>query len=185
MYRVTRRDRPRRDSFMEKAMSMKIKDLHTLLVHELKDLYSAESQILKALPEMVEAANTPELKQAFQDHLDETQTHVSRLESIFEHFDYAPGGHHCDGMEGLLEEGEEMVEEDAPDDVKDAGLIASAQRVEHYEMAGYGCARTFARLLGLDDIADTLQTTLDEEGAADEKLTRIAERSINREAMNG
>lgn len=166
-------------------MSMKIKDLRSLLVHELKDLYSAETQILKALPEMVQAAHHQELKDAFSSHLKETKTHVERLKSIFEHFDYKPSGHHCDGMEGLLKEGSEMVEEDAPADVKDAGLIASAQRVEHYEMAGYGCARTFARLLGLDEIADVLQTTLDEEGEADEKLTRIAERAINAEAING
>ena len=166
-------------------MSMKIKDLHTLMVHELKDLYSAETQSQKALPKMIEAANAPELKDAFTSHLAETKTHIERLESIFKELDYEPCGHHCDGMEGLLSEGKEMVEEDAPDDVKDAGLITSAQRVEHYEMAGYGCARTFARLLGLNEIADTLQKTLDEEGAADEKLTRIAEGSINREAVNG
>lgn len=167
-------------------MSMKIKDLQTLLIHELKDLYSAETQIIKALPKMVKAATSSELVAAFEDHLKESKTHIERLEKMFENFpDYKPGGHHCNGMEGLLKEGEDMIEEDAPDDVKDAGLIASAQRVEHYEMAGYGCARTFARLLGMNDLADILQTTLDEEGAADEKLTRIAENSINREAMDG
>lgn len=166
-------------------MSLKIKDLHTLFVHELKDLYSAESQILEALPKMVEAANASELVEAFESHLEETKEHKARLEKIFESLEFSPTGEHCNGIEGLLEEGEEMIDKDAPDDVKDAGLIASAQRVEHYEMAGYGCARTFARLLGLDDIADTLQTTLDEEGDADAKLTRIAEASINREAVNG
>lgn len=166
-------------------MSLKIKDLHTLLVHELKDLYSAENQILDALPKMVEAANASELVEAFEAHLKETKEHKARLEKIFESLEFSPTGEHCNGIEGLLEEGEEMIDKDAPDDVKDAGLIASAQRVEHYEMAGYGCARTFARLLGLDDIADTLQTTLDEEGDADAKLTRIAEASINRKAVNG
>jgi ferritin-like metal-binding protein YciE len=164
---------------------MKIKDLHTLLVHELKDLYSAETQLLKALPDMIEAAHANELVEAFESHQKESQGHVSKLEKLFEHFDYEPGGAHCNGMEGLLEEGQDMIDEDAPNDVKDAGLIAAAQRVEHYEMAGYGCARTYARLLGLDEVADTLQSILDEEGAADEKLTRIAERSINREAVNG
>lgn len=166
-------------------MPMKIKDLHTLFVHELKDLYSAETQLVEALPKMAEAASTPDLKKAFQSHLSETKKHVDRLEKIFKGLDFKPGGHHCNGMEGLIKEGEDMISEDAPDDVKDVGLISAAQRCEHYEMAGYGCARTYARLLGHDDIADTLQTTLDEEGAADEKLTRIAEGSINREAING
>jgi ferritin-like metal-binding protein YciE len=164
---------------------MKIKDLHTLLVHELKDLYSAETQLIDALPKMKDAANTDELKQAFADHLDMTKTHRDRLVDIFKELDFEPGGHHCNGMEGLIKEGKDMIEEDAPDDVKDAGLIAAAQRCEHYEMAGYGCARTFARLLGHNDMADTLQTTLDEEGKTDELLTRIAENSINREAING
>jgi len=166
-------------------MPMKITDLHTLLVHELKDLYSAETQLLKALPQMAQAAKHSQLATAFRSHLEETREHVRRLETIFEGLDYEPGGQHCKGMEGLIAEGEDMVEEDAPDDVKDAGLITAAQRVEHYEMAGYGCARTFARQLGLDKIADLLQKTLDEEGAADKKLTSIAERSINQEAING
>lgn len=166
-------------------MPMKITDLHTLLVHELKDLYSAETQLVAALPKMAQAAKHSQLTNAFRSHLEETRVHVSRLETIFQGLDYEPGGQHCKGMEGLIAEGEDMVEEDAPDDVKDAGLITAAQRVEHYEMAGYGCARTFARQLGLNSIADLLQTTLDEEGAADKKLTSIAERSINQEAING
>jgi len=166
-------------------MPMKITDLHTLLVHELKDLYSAETQLVNALPKMAQAANNSQLANAFRSHLQETREHVSRLETIFEGLDYEPGGQHCKGMEGLIAEGEDMVADDAPDDVKDAGLITAAQRVEHYEMAGYGCARTFARQLRLDSIADLLQTTLDEEGAADKKLTAIAERSINQEAING
>lgn len=166
-------------------MPLKIKDLRTLLIHELKDLYSAETQLVKALPKMVKAANHPSLKQAFEDHLEETRTHVQRLKDIFKELDFTPGGQHCAGMEGLLEEGKDMIEEDAPDDVKDAGLIAAAQRVEHYELAGYGCSRTFAKLLGLNDIAKTLQTTLDEEGAADKKLTRLAEREINMASVDG
>ncbi len=160
-------------------MSMKIKDLTTLLVHELKDLYSAETQLLDALPKMAETAKDDRLAFAFRDHLKETREHVKRLETAFAELGYQPGGVHCAGMEGLIEEGEDMIEEDAPDEVKDAGLICAAQRVEHYEMAGYGGARTFARRLGLDAIADLLQSTLDEEAAADEKLTMIAEGSVN------
>lgn len=158
---------------------MKINDLKTLLVHELKDLYSAESQLVKALPKMAKAAHNEDLQKAFEEHLEETKTHVQRLKDIFKDLDFSPAGHHCDGMEGLISEGKDMIDEDAPEEVKDAGLIAAAQRVEHYEMAGYGCARTFARILGLDDIADTLQTTLDEEGEADKKLTTLAESKIN------
>lgn len=166
-------------------MSLKIKDLRTLLVHELKDLYSAETQLVKALPKMAKAAHDPDLRKAFESHLEETKTHVQRLKDIFKELDFTPTGHHCNGMEGLLEEGKDMIEEDAPDDVKDAGLIAAAQRVEHYELAGYGCSRTFAKLLGLTSIAKTLQTTLDEEGAADKKLTKLAESKINKASVDG
>ncbi len=166
-------------------MAMKIKDLKSLLVHELKDLYDAETQGVKALPKMAKAANDSKLKKALEAHLDESKEQVKRLEQIFADMDYEPTGTHCKGMEGLIKEGEDMIDEDAPDDVKDAGLIASAQRVEHYEMAGYGCARTFARLLGMDDVADTLQKSLDEEGASDEKLTKIAEEAINQDAVDG
>lgn len=164
-------------------MAMKITDLKSLLVHELKDLYSAETQLLKALPKMAKAAHAPELRQAFEDHLDETEEHVRRLRNIFAQLDYGPGGHHCDGMEGLISEGRDMIAEDAPDEVKDAGLICAAQRVEHYEIAGYGCARTFARLLGLNEAADLLQKTLDEEGAADQRLTDLAEGKINQSTL--
>ena len=156
-----------------------------MLVHELKDLHSAESQLVKALPKMAKAASHPQLKKAFEDHLAETKIHLERLDTIFGGLDYAASGHHCNGMEGLLEEGKDMISEDAPDDVKDAGLIAAAQRVEHYEMAGYGCARTFARLLGMNEVADTLQKTMDEEGAADKKLTKLAETTINLDAVDG
>ncbi|MCB9128448.1 MAG: ferritin-like domain-containing protein [Ardenticatenales bacterium] len=162
---------------------MKITDLHTLLVHELKDLYSAENQLKKALPKMRDAASNEELTQAFSDHLDRTEEHIERLEEVFERLEYKAGGHHCKGMAGLIEEAEGMIAEDAPANVKDAGLIAMAQRCEHYEIAAYGCARTFARQLGMTDVAEMLQKTLDEEGNADELLTRIAEYKINLSAQ--
>jgi ferritin-like metal-binding protein YciE len=148
----------------------------------MRDLYNAENQLLKALPKMAKRASTPELKEAFESHLGETQTHVERLEEIFAKLGKKPGGKTCKAMKGLVEEGSEMLKEDGPDSVIDAGIIAAAQRVEHYEMAGYGAARTFASLLGEDDAEELLQTTLDEEGAADEKLTEIAESIVNEEA---
>ena len=140
---------------------MKVKSLHELLVAELKDLYSAEQQLVKALPKMAKEAQGDALREAIEAHLEETQTHVERLDQIFEMLEESPGRKKCKAMEGLLEEAKEHASE-ASDEVKDASIIASAQRVEHYEMAGYGCARTFARLLGLDDIAEILQQTLDE-----------------------
>jgi ferritin-like metal-binding protein YciE len=161
---------------------MKLRSLQDLYVEELKDLYSAESQLLTALPKMAKAASAPELSKAFKDHLKETEGQVKRLETIFEKLATSPKGKKCKAMEGLVEEGKETISEDADPSVKDAGLIAAAQRVEHYEMAGYGCVRTFARLLGHDDAADLLQETLDEEGAADKKLTKLAETVINVEA---
>jgi ferritin-like metal-binding protein YciE len=161
---------------------MKLRSLQDLYVEELKDLYSAESQLLTALPKMAKAASAPELSKAFKDHLKETEGQVKRLETIFEKLGTSPKGKKCKAMEGLVEEGKETISEDADPSVKDAGLIAAAQRVEHYEMAGYGCVRTFARLLGHDDAADLLQETLDEEGAADKKLTKLAETVINVEA---
>lgn len=161
---------------------MKLNSLHDLYVDELKDLYNAESQILKALPKMVKAASSPDLAEAFQNHLEETEGQVARLDKIFKKLDVSPKGKKCKAMEGLLEEGKEVMEEDADPNVRDAALIAAAQRVEHYEMAGYGCVRTFAQLLGYDDACDLLQETLDEEGAADKKLTEIAESTINVEA---
>ena len=161
---------------------MKLASLHDLYIDELKDLYSAENQLLKALPKMAKAASAPELQTAFEDHLEETQGQVRRLERIFKKLDASPKGKKCKAMEGLIEEGKEVIEEDADPAVRDAALIAAAQRVEHYEMAGYGCVRTYARLLGYDEAADLLQETLDEEGAADKKLTKLAEASINAEA---
>lgn len=164
---------------------MNLDDLKKLYVHELKDIYSAENQILKALPKMVDAASDKDLKKAFSDHLKETERHVKRLEKVFQKLDFKPGGQKCAGMEGLLKEGSEMVNEDAPDDVKDAGLIAAAQRVEHYEIAAYGVARTYAEKLGDYAAADILQETLNEEAMADQKLTRLATRRINFEALDG
>jgi ferritin-like metal-binding protein YciE len=158
---------------------MKLRSLQDLYVEELKDLYSAESQLLTALPKMAKAASAPELNKAFKDHLKETEGQVRRLETIFEKLGTSPKGKKCKAMEGLIEEGKETISEDADPSIKDAALIAAAQRVEHYEMAGYGCARTYARLLGHDDAADLLQETLDEEGSADKKLTKLAETVIN------
>ena len=152
-------------------------------VDELKDLYSAEHQILKALPKMATAASDAHLAKAFTDHLAQTKDQVTRLDKIFKKLDVSPRGKTCKAMEGLLEEGKEVLDEDADPTVKDAALIAAAQRVEHYEMAGYGCVRTFARLLGEDAAADLLQETLDEEGAADKKLTKLAETVIDVEAV--
>ncbi|MFG0330900.1 MAG: ferritin-like domain-containing protein [Phycisphaerales bacterium] len=162
---------------------MKIKNLEDFLAHELKDLYSAETQLTKALPKMAKAAHDESLKKAFKNHLDETQEHVERIKRVCEMLDVRPGGHKCKGMEGLIEEGEELLkEEDLDEHVIDAALIAAAQRVEHYEIAGYGCAITHCERLGFEDAAAILQETLEEEKNADEKLTEIAESSANPEA---
>jgi len=161
---------------------MKLESLRELLVDELKDLYSAENQLVKALPKMAKAAASPELKAAFEEHLEETKGQVDRLVTIFEQLEGSPKGKKCKAMEGLVEEGSEFIDADGEDSVKDAALICAAQKVEHYEIASYGCARTFATLLGLDEVADLLQETLDEEGNADKKLTELAETVINVEA---
>jgi ferritin-like metal-binding protein YciE len=161
---------------------MPLDSLHDLYVDELKDLYSAENQLLKALPKMAKAATAPELKAAFEEHLEVTRGQVERLEQIFEGLGVSPKGKKCKAMEGLVEEGKEVIEENGADAVLDAALIAAAQRVEHYEMAGYGCVRTFAKLLGDEDAANLLQATLDEEAEADKKLTELAETVINVEA---
>jgi ferritin-like metal-binding protein YciE len=163
---------------------MSMNSLKDLYIDELKDLYSAETQLVKALPKMAKKASAPELKQAFQDHLEETKGHVARLEQILEELEEKPTGKTCKGMKGLIEEGEEVIEEDGNESVLDAALIGAAQRVEHYEIAGYGVARTFATILGEDDAAELLQETLDEEGEADKKLTSIAEEDINFEAAS-
>lgn len=162
---------------------MKMTTLEDLFHHELKDLYNAEKQLTKALPKMAKAATSPQLKEAFESHLKETEGQIERLEKIFEQFEVAARGTKCKAMEGLIEEGKEVLEEEMADDVRDAALIAAAQRVEHYEMAGYGCARTYAQMLGYAEAAELLQQTLDEEGAADKKLTAIAMESVNEEAL--
>jgi ferritin-like metal-binding protein YciE len=156
---------------------MKLKNLEELYVDQLKDLYSAEKQLIQALPKMAKAANTPELQQGFETHLEETRNHLERLENIFSRLGSSPGRKKCKGMEGLLEEGKEAIDLDGDSDVRDAALIAAAQRVEHYEIAGYGTVRTYAQQLGFKQDSDLLQSTLDEEGATDKKLTALAEGS--------
>ncbi|MEJ7811981.1 MAG: ferritin-like domain-containing protein [Gemmatimonadaceae bacterium] len=163
---------------------MELNTLKDLYVEELKDLWSAENQILKALPKMIKAASHAELKRAFTTHERQTRQHVQRLERILKELDESPRGKKCVGMEGLLEEGSDLIKEKPDADVLDAGLIAAAQHVEHYEMAGYGTVRTYARQLGKDRQADLLQQTLDEEGETDKKLTQLAESSINLDAEN-
>lgn len=162
---------------------MSLESLDSLFLNELKDVYNAEKQILKALPRMAKAASANALRDAFTKHLRETEGHVRRLEQIFKLLDQAPRGKKCKGMEGLLEEGKEIMEEEGAPEVIDAALISAAQRVEHYEMAAYGCLRTYAQLLGHEDAAELLQQTLGEEEAADEKLTELGEGGINQAAV--
>jgi ferritin-like metal-binding protein YciE len=156
--------------------------LRDLYVEELKDLYNAENQILKALPKMIRAATNTDLQRAFSQHERQTQQHVKRLDRIFRMLGETPRGKKCKGMEGLIEEGSDLIKERPDPDVLDAGLISAAQRVEHYEIAGYGSVRTYARQLGEEDQASLLQETLDEEGETDKILTALAESSINIEA---
>ena len=153
--------------------------LRDLYLNELRDLYT---QLLEALPKMAAAATFSELKEAFRAHLEETAGHVTRLEEIFDALGEEPGGETCKAMEGLIAEGEDYVKASGDRDVRDAGLIGAAQRVEHYEIAGYGTARSLATRLGESEAADKLQTTLDEEGEADRKLTAIAESEVNPDA---
>ena len=164
---------------------MEMNDLQDLMVENLKDLYSAENQLLKALPKVAKKVDNEQLRQALEQHVVETQAQVGRLEKIFEKLGEKPTGKKCAGMEGLIEENKEMMGEDAEPDVMDAGLIVGCQKVEHYEIAGYGSAVTFAKLLGDEESARLLAQTLDEEKAADQKLTEIAENSINLEAASG
>ena len=159
--------------------------LEDLFVNQIEDLYDAENRLTKALPKMADAAASTGLKQAFQSHLTETKGHVSRLETIFREVKVEPKRETCQAMKGLIAEGEEMIGATGDSDVKDAALIAAAQRVEHYEISGYGTARTIAQQLGLAEVATLLQQTLNEEKAADEKLTTIAESSVNVRATNG
>jgi ferritin-like metal-binding protein YciE len=159
-----------------------IESLNDLCIDQLRDLYNAENQLTKALPKMANAANTPDLRQAFEDHLAQTEGHVHRLEQVFEHLGEKPSGKVCRAMQGLVAEGEEAIQQDGDPVIKDAALIAAAQRVEHYEIAGYGTVRNFAKILGENEVADILTQTLDEEADADKTLTSIAEKSINGQA---
>jgi ferritin-like metal-binding protein YciE len=164
-------------------MASKMSTLEDLYMDLLKDLYSAEKQLVKALPKMAKNAQSPDLQKAFQEHLRQTEGQVERIERIFSELDGSPRGKKCVGMEGLIEEGNEIMKEDAEPEVMDAGLIAAAQKVEHYEIAGYGTARAWAERLGYEKAARLLQETLDEESTANEKLTQIAESHVNMEAQ--
>jgi ferritin-like metal-binding protein YciE len=160
----------------------KSQSLEDLFVEELRDLYHAEGQLVKALPKIAKAASSQELRQAIEEHLEQTKGHVERLEQVFEELGQRAKGKRCVAMEGLIEEGKELMDQDLEAMVMDAGLICAAQKVEHYEMAGYGTARTWARLLGHHRAPDLLQETLNEEGEADHKLTQIAEGMVNTQA---
>lgn len=162
---------------------MKMDTLQKLYTDELRDLYNAENQLLKALPKMAKAASSADLKGAFEKHLEQTKGHVKRLEKVFEELEEKPKGKTCRAMKGLIEEGSEILEQEGEESVLDAGIIVAAQKVEHYEIAGYGSARTFAHLLGQDKAAELLQATLDEESETNELLNRLAESVINPEAM--
>jgi len=164
---------------------MPMHTLEDLFVHELKDLYSAEKQILRALPKMAKAASSEKLREGFEEHRRQTEGHVERLEQILEELGKPTRGPKCAGMEGILEEGKELMEEDMDESVCDAALIAAAQRVEHYEIAGYGTVRTLAKMLGHSDAEKLLQQTLDEEKETDEKLTELAESEVNVAAQAG
>ncbi len=162
---------------------MELDTLQALYIEKLRDLYSAENQLIKAMPKMRKAVSNDELQQAFDTHLVQTEQHVQRLDQIFEDLGVTPKGKHCKGMEGLLAEATELMGEETDVDVLDAGLISSAQAVEHYEIAGYGTARTYAKQLGFVDHAELLQQILNEEGETDRLLTEIAITSVNIDAM--
>jgi ferritin-like metal-binding protein YciE len=164
--------------------SVELNSLKDLFVNQIEDLYDAENRLTKALPKMAQAANSSQLRNAIEQHLTETQGHVSRLETIFRELGVEPKRETCEAMKGLIEEGEEVLGAKGDPEVKDAAIIAAAQRVEHYEMSGYGSARTFAQRLGLTQAANLLQQTLNEEAAADKKLTTIAESSVNAQAAS-
>jgi ferritin-like metal-binding protein YciE len=166
----------------KEAMMAKLNSLDDLLVHELQDIYNAENQILKALPRMIKAASHPELQSAFEEHLEQTEGQVERLDQVFKLLGVPAKGKKCEGMAGLIEEGKKVMEEDAEPSVMDAALIAAAQKVEHYEIASYGCVCTYAEMLGYDQVHDLLGQNLEEEEVTDEKLTELAESVINIEA---
>ncbi|MCB0099941.1 MAG: ferritin-like domain-containing protein [Caldilineaceae bacterium] len=161
---------------------MKLDSLKKLYIDQLKDIYSAENQLIEALPKMAKAASSSKLQQAFRSHLDETKTHVQRIEKIFKELDYSPRGVKCEAMAGLIKEGEGLIKEDGEPEVIDAGLIAGAQCVEHYEIARYGTVHKYATMLGYTDAAEMLKTTLNEEYDADNKLDKLA-LDINVQAM--
>ncbi len=162
-----------------------LQNLQDLFIHELRDLYNAEQQLVTALPKMASAASTPELKEAFNHHLEQTRNHVTRLNTVFSELGTTGGGEECEAMKGLIKEGEDIINATAGNSaVKDAALIAAAQRVEHYEIAGYGTVRTYAQELGHSKAADLLQKTLDEEGKANKKLTSLAEGGLLSEGIN-
>jgi ferritin-like metal-binding protein YciE len=163
---------------------MRLDTLEKLYISELRDLYSAENQLLKALPKMAKGASSSELKEAFEKHLEQTKGHVQRLEQLFEQLDESPQGKTCQAMKGLIKEGSEILQEDGEDSVLDAGLIVAAQKVEHYEIASYGSVCTFAELLGKDKAGQLLQTTLDEESETNEILNQLAESIVNPEAVS-
>jgi len=163
---------------------MSLKTLEDLFVHEVRDLHSAEKQLIKALPKMAKAASSEKLRRGIEEHLEQTREHENRLDQILKQLGKTSRGARCEAMEGLIEEGQRLIDEDAEPHVKDAGLISAAQRVEHYEIAGYGTARTYAKLLGHSEAEDLLQQTLDEERATDEQLTELAMSEINVEAMH-
>lgn len=160
----------------------KLSSLDDLLVHELRDIYNAEGQILKALPKMVKAATHPELQNAFEQHLGQTEGHVDRLEQVFKLLGIAAKGKKCDGMAGIIDEGKKVMSEDAEPAVLDAALIGAAQKVEHYEIASYGCVATYAEMLGYDEVHRLLSETLNEEEMTDQKLSQIAESIVNVDA---
>jgi ferritin-like metal-binding protein YciE len=162
---------------------MKLDSLETLFVEELRDVYNAENQLVKALPKMGKRASSEELKRAFEEHLEQTRGHVERLDQILEGLGKSSKGKTCKGMKGIVEEGSEVMEQEGDDAVLDAAIIAAAQKVEHYEIATYGTLRTWAEMLDNDEAADLLQQTLDEESETNEKLTELAESSINVEAQ--
>lgn len=167
---------------LSKDVPMKLDSLENLFIHELKDLLSAEKQLVKALPKMAKGAASESLRAAIEEHLEQTKGHVERLETIFEQLGKAARAEHCKAMEGLIAEGSDLLEEEGAPMVKDAALIAAAQRVEHYEMSGYGSARALAEMLGHNEAVDLLQQTLDEEKETDQKLTELAMSEVNVEA---
>lgn len=164
-------------------LNYEFRNLDELFLQQLKDVYDAEYRLVDALPKMAEAASSNDLRNAFQAHEAQTKQHVQRLEQVFDRLGKSPERDTCAAMKGLIDEGQDMIKAKGDDKVRDAGLIAAAQRVEHYEIASYGTLRTFAQQLGMSDVANILQTTLDEEGETDKRLTSIAESHINMEAQ--